>query len=113
MPATLDEVRELVRTHEELDEPMDGAIWIRRGEEGVWLVEILPDLPSDDSIYKPVVFAPDSAFRRTLFLIAGNLGDLLRHVDRDRAIEILDGVVVSESAAVKELQQKARELAAA
>lgn len=104
------DVEKLVRAHQDLDDPMTGAIWILKDKPQVCLVEILPELPNDDSVSRPVVFTPSRDFRYELHLIAGNLKSLRKAVERDAdfAMAIVAGEVLLPSRDVLKLRTAAR-----
>ena len=83
---TREEMVELVAAHRDLEEPMDAAIWINRADSVAWLVEILPDLPSDERVARPMVYTPSRDFPFALHLIAGNFSNLAQAIQRDQTL---------------------------
>jgi hypothetical protein len=96
---TMNEMRELVTAHTNLDEPMTAAIWIRQQEDAAWLVEVLPELPQDGEPLRPMIFTASNDFRYPLKLIAGNLESLKGALpsDLDIARAIVNGEVLHNS----------------
>ncbi|MGM0578168.1 MAG: hypothetical protein ACQEXJ_20755 [Myxococcota bacterium] len=88
---------------------MSGALWVKRDDATAHVVEILPELPDDDTVTQPFVFSPSGDFRYTLHLYASNLESLLRAIDRDPAFArlIADGEALVSSADTARLQDAA------
>ena len=65
-------VEELVAAHESLlEDPAAAAVWIRKDDPTVWLLEVIPTLPEEDRPEEPIFFNPGVEFRFPLALIAG------------------------------------------
>jgi hypothetical protein len=92
----LEKVKELVEAHTKLDEPMTAAIWIRKDESEVWLVEVIPIMAEDENAGEPTHFNPGVSFRFPLALIAGNRQSLEAAIRRDRTLAryVVDGSVM-------------------
>lgn len=88
-----EKVQELVEAHAKLDEPMTAAIWIRKNESEVWLVEVIPSMAEDENAGEPTYFNPGVSFRFPLVLIAGNRQSLEAAIRRDPKLarNIVDG----------------------
>ena len=99
MSPTMNIMKDLVKYHKKLDEPMTGAIWIKQSEPSAWLIEIMPDLPDDTKVLSPIVFSPASNFRYALYLIAGNVNSLSKAISRNKkmAQEIVKGKILYKS----------------
>lgn len=109
---SLEEMRELVRAHAALDEPMDTAVWIRQRDRAAWLVEVLPDMPPDVQPERPVLFNPGRTFRYPLYLLAGCLDDVHRALETDSSLAqaVANGQVLHGDAAGEELRFYAQAL---
>jgi hypothetical protein len=109
-----EEMQRLVDAHKQLDAPMEAAIWIKPNDPNAWLVEVLPNLPSDPEADKPFVFAPSTVFRYALHLISGTKEDIVAAIDRDLILAqaIADGVVLEGRDGVGAELVKAATLAA-
>jgi hypothetical protein len=67
-----DKVEALVAAHEALaEDPAAAAVWIRRDDSTVWLVEVIPSLREEDGPEEPIFFSPGVQFRFPFALIAG------------------------------------------
>ncbi len=110
-------VAELVAAHESLkDDPACAAVWIRKDDSTVWLLEVIPTLPEEDRPEEPIFFNPGVAFRFPLALIAGTrrtLESTLR-ADPELARLVASGeVMLDRSGDAQELVALASKLAAA
>ncbi len=105
-------VENLVRSHEELDEPMSAAVWIRQEQPAAWLVEVLPGLPDDPEVLQPIVFSPSADFRFPLHLIAGRLASLTAALGQDveLARAIVSGEIMHDSEDAQKLVEAARQV---
>ncbi|MBN1606605.1 MAG: hypothetical protein JW940_08215 [Polyangiaceae bacterium] len=106
-------VAELVATHEALaEDPAAAAVWIRRDEPTVWLVEVVPTLRDDDTPEEPIFFNPGVRFRFPLALIAGTRRTL--EITLRANPELASGeVMLDRSGDARALVELASELAAA
>ncbi len=106
-------MQDLVEAHKELEEPISGAIWIRKSDFGAWLVEVLPEMPDDSRVLDPVVFSPTTDFRYSLHLIAGNLRSLqdALHSNPEMAREVASGEVLFADNDCEDLMRMVREVA--
>jgi hypothetical protein len=107
----LTQLKKLVQRHQNLDEAMTGAIWIKQSDPHAWLIEIMPDLPSDQNPYQPFVFTPSPHFRYSLHLIGGNIDSLIKGLKRNKkmAREVLEGIVLYDSPEVQQLIHAAKQ----
>lgn len=110
-------VAELVAAHESLPEdPAAAAVWIRKDDPTVWLLEVIPTLPEEDRPEEPIFFNPGVEFRFPLALIAGTrrtLESTLR-ADPELARLVASGeVMLDRSGDARALVALASELAAA
>ncbi len=96
---TQEEMAELVAAHRDLEEPMDAAIWINPDDPFAWLIEVLPELPDDERVERPLVYTPSRDFRYALHLIAGNFSNLEQAIRQDRGLaeKVARGVVLYQS----------------
>jgi hypothetical protein len=78
-----EQMMRLIQAHNNLPEPMETAIWIRQDMPGAWLVEVIPDLSTNDRPNEPISFNAGRDFRFPLHLIAGNREDVERAVRED------------------------------
>jgi len=78
-------VRELVKAHSELDEPLTFAAWIKKDNPEVWLVEIV-DTMSDSDVLPEITFSPTRDFPFILKLIIGNNGSIRSALKNDEAL---------------------------
>ena len=103
------EMQRLVNSHAALPDAMEAAIWIRQADRDAWLLEILPEMPSDDRVAEPVHFDPGLDFRYPLHLIAGNRGDIEAAIraNEELAAWIADGVILHGGEAAQELVELA------
>lgn len=94
-----EKVRELVEAHTKLDEPMTTAIWIRKDQVEVWLVEVIPSMADDERAEEPTYFNPGVSFRFPLALIAGNRQSLEAAIRRDPKLarDVVDGSVIYDA----------------
>jgi hypothetical protein len=92
----------LVRSHSRLDEPMTAAIWIRQDEPTAWLVEVLPELPADPRVDRPIVFNPTIGFRYALHLISGNQSNIVGALRKKKKLAraLAEGEVLYEEGRV-------------
>ena len=67
----LDYIRELVKLHNELDEPLEFAAWINQEAPEVWLVEVIGSM-GDAEVLPEVTYSPTREFPFVLKLVAGN-----------------------------------------
>lgn len=109
-------VAELVAAHEALSEdPAAAAVWIRKEESTVWLLEVIPSLPEEDQPEEPIFFSPGVEFRFPLALIAGTRRTLESTLRKDRELArfVASGeVMLDRSGDAQALIALASELAA-
>ncbi len=109
---TREEMLELVNGHVALEDRMDAAIWVRQDARDAWLVELLPDLPTDRHPGRPIQFNAGRTFRHELNLVAANADDLRAAIraDAQLAAWIADGDVLHGGAVARELVTLARQV---
>ncbi len=112
-----DKVEALVAAHEALDEdPAAAAVWIRRDEPTVWLLEVIPSLPNAEGPEEPIFFNPGVQFRFPLALIAGTRPTLEATLQSDPELARLVAtgeILLDRSGDAQALVALASELAAA
>jgi len=110
-------VAELVAAHESLrDDPAAAAVWIRKDDPTVWLLEVIPTLPEEDRPEEPIFFNPGVEFRFPLALIAGTrrtLESTLRANPELARLVASGEVMLDRSGDAQALISLASELAAA
>src|ERR1700729_2336113 len=76
-------VESLIAHHRTLGERMTGALWLKTKEPGVWVLEVMPDMPADERAEEPMEFTPSSSFRFTLNLLTGREEDFRKALRRN------------------------------
>jgi hypothetical protein len=108
-----DDVKQLVREHATLPEPMETAIRIRQDQPNdVWLLEIIPEFGPVERAERPINFNPGRVFPHPLHLIAGNRADIESALKRDKQLAswVARGEVLHGEDSGRKLVETAAEL---
>ncbi len=76
-------VQALAEAHRKLDERLDAVLWLKTKTPGVWILEVMPDMPPDAHAERPMEFSPSKDFRYTLNLLLGRDRDFRNAVRRN------------------------------
>lgn len=90
-------ITKLVQAHKNIkDDPMTCAIWIKKGQTEVWIVEVMPTLEDEKEPVEAYHFTPGKFFNYPLALIAGNFQSISNTIlyDKDLAKEISEGEII-------------------
>lgn len=119
-PIPREKVVELAKTHAELDDRATAAVWIRKDETTVWLIEVVPTFPEigpEEDREEPIFFNPGVYFRFPLALIAGTRRTLEKTIESDRELarHVASGDIVFDDGhgEANELVEYARKLSTA
>jgi hypothetical protein len=98
-------ITRVISMHQQLDDPMDGVIWLRQDDNAAWLLEILPDIPDEYEVMPPYVYGPHEDFPYVFNLIAGSFVACVRGIQNNLELAqwISQGEIMLASKSIDEL----------